>query len=95
MKFLNPFFLKFSYKYVFIYIKVSKFLSAKKTAKKVFERHQNLSKEEKEKSNNMVVNVTKISQRVKNKSLLSIEKNIIEWEKMGKCNYNYNICFKK
>ena len=32
----------------------------------------------KKKSNNMVVNVTKISQKRKNKSLLSIEKNIIE-----------------
>ena len=33
---------------------------------------------EKKKSNNMVVNVTKISQKMKNKSLLSIEKSIIE-----------------
>ena len=29
----------------------------------------------------MVLNVTKISQRMKNKSLLSAEKNIKEWEK--------------
>ena len=35
-------------------------------------------KMEKKKSNNMVVNVTKISQKMKNKSLLGIEKNIIE-----------------
>ena len=35
-------------------------------------------KKKKKKSNNMVVNVTKISQKMKNKSLLSIEKNIIE-----------------
>ena len=35
-------------------------------------------KKKKRKSNNMVVNVTKISQKMKNKSLLSIEKNIIE-----------------
>ena len=48
---------------------------------KTCERYQNLSKEEKEKDNNMVVNVTKISQKMKNKSLLSLEKNIIEWEK--------------
>ena len=36
----------------------------------------------------MVVNVTKISQKMKSKSLLSIEKNIIEWEKclFSKCN---------
>ena len=46
--------------------------------KKARERYQNLSKEKKEKSNNIVVNVTKISQKIKNKSLLSIEKNIIE-----------------
>ena len=36
----------------------------------------------------MVVNVTKISEKVKNKSLLSIEKNIIEWEKTLYYNYN-------
>ena len=41
------------------------------------ERYQNLSKEGK-KSNNIVVNVTKISQKMKNRSLLSIEKNVIE-----------------
>ena len=46
--------------------------------KKARKRYQNLSKEEKEKNNNVVVNVTKISQKVKNKSLLSIERNIIE-----------------
>ena len=45
--------------------------------KKACERYQNLSKEEK-KSNTMVVSSTKISQKMKNKSLLSIEKNIIE-----------------
>ena len=32
----------------------------------------------KEKSENMVVKITKISRKMKNKSLLSIEKNIIE-----------------
>ena len=40
------------------------------------ERYQNLSKEER--SNIMVVNVTKISQKMKNRSLLNIEKNVIE-----------------
>ena len=30
----------------------------------------------------MVVNVTEISQKIKNKSLLSIEKDIKEWEKI-------------
>ena len=38
-------------------------------------------KKKKQKSGNMVVNITKISQKMKNKSLLSIEKNITESEK--------------
>ena len=38
------------------------------------ERYQNLSKEENKKSNNMVVNVTKIAQKLKNKGLLSVKK---------------------
>ena len=36
----------------------------------------------------MFVNIIKISQKLSNKSLLSIEKNIIEWEKT--LNYIYN-----
>ena len=39
----------------------------------------------------MIVNVTKISQKRKNKSLLSIEKNIIKQEKM--LHYNYKKVF--
>ena len=35
-------------------------------------------KKKKKKSNNMVMNVTKIFQKIKNKSFLSIEKNITE-----------------
>ena len=35
-------------------------------------------KKKKKKSNNIVVNITKISQKMKNKSFLSIEKNITE-----------------
>ena len=35
----------------------------------------------------MVVSTTKMSQKMKNKCLLSIEKNIIEWEKMFYYNY--------
>ena len=35
-------------------------------------------KKKKKKSNNMVANATKISQKMKKKSLLSIEKNILE-----------------
>ena len=47
--------------------------------KKTREGYENFSKEEKEKkSNNMLVNVTKIYQKMKNKSFLSIEKNIVE-----------------
>ena len=44
-------------------------------------KYQNLPKEEKEKSDNMLVNVTKISQKMKSKSLLSREKTNVEWEK--------------
>ena len=35
-------------------------------------------KKKRKKSSNMVVNITEISRKIKNKSLLSIEKNIIE-----------------
>ena len=47
--------------------------------KQTCERYQNLSKEAKEKSGNIFVNVTKISQKMKN--WLSVEKNIIKLEK--------------
>ena len=64
---------------------MSKSLSAKRYQEnkerlqiKARERYQNLSKEEKEIIDNMVVNVKKISQETKKKNLLSIEKNIIE-----------------
>ena len=50
----------------------------KRLQKKACVTYQNLSKEEREKSSNMSVNVTKKSQKMKNKSLLSIEKNIRE-----------------
>ena len=43
------------------------------------------------KSNNMAVNLTKISQKMKNKSWLSIEKNTIEQEKT--LYYNYKKAF--
>ena len=45
-----------------------------KEYKKASEIYQNLSKEEKDKNDNMVVSVTKIFQKMKSKSLLSIEK---------------------
>ena len=51
--------------------------------KKAREGYQSLSKEEKEKNNNnMVMKNPKIYQKMKNKSLLSIEKHIIKWEKI-------------
>ena len=49
--------------------------------KKARERYQSISEKEKKKSNNMVVNYTKIYEKMKNKSLLSIEKNIVKLEK--------------
>ena len=59
MKFLNPSFINFFrifYKFIFIYVKMSKTLSAKyyqenkeKLQKKAREVYQNLSKDEKEK----------------------------------------------
>ena len=64
---------------------MSKNLSAKchqqnkeRLQKKAHERYQVFLKKKKKKSNNMVVNVTIISHKRKNRSLLSIEKNIIE-----------------
>ena len=36
----------------------------------------------------MLVNDTKIYQKVENESLFSIERNIIEWEKLQYYNYN-------
>ena len=64
---------------------MSKTLSAKyyqenkeRLQKKLVKDIKSLLKKKKKKSDNMVVNVTKISIKMKNKSLLSIEKNIIE-----------------
>ena len=45
---------------------------------KTRQRYQSLSKEEKEKSDNKVMSDTKIHQKMKNKSLLSIEKTKIK-----------------
>ena len=64
-------------------MKMSKTLSAKyyqenknneRLQKQARKRHQNLPKEEKEKSSTMVRTVTRISQRTKNNSLLRTEK---------------------
>ena len=50
----------------------------KRLQKKAHKRYQNLSKEENKKSGNMFFKVTNIPQKIKNKSLLSTEKNILE-----------------
>ena len=77
------FFCNFFLQFFFIYIK--RWAKYYKENKEILQK--NLAKDikiflkkTKKKSNNMVVNVTKISQKMKNKSLLSIAKNI-EWKK--------------
>ena len=50
----------------------------KKTTKKLVKDIKIFLRKEKKKSKNMVVSDTKIYQKVKNKSLVSIEKNITE-----------------
>ena len=47
------------------------------------------------KSENMVINNTKIYQKIKNKSLLSIEKNIVKSEKTRCYDYKKELFFKK
>ena len=95
---INPFFI-FSFFFLhifFICIKMSKNFWAiyyqenkERLQKKTYERNQNPSKEKK-KSVNMVVSVTKISQKMKNKSLLSIEKNIVKWKKKNVIKRKYS-----
>ena len=81
------------YKMDLQHIKMFKYSSAKyyqnnkeKLQKKASERYQSPSKEEKEKTDSMVVNDTKVYQKMKNKSLLTVEKNI-KWENMSYYNY--------
>ena len=52
-------------------------------------------KEERKRNDNMVVNVTKTSQKVKNKSLLSIEKEYYRMKKMTYYNYQKLFQFRK
>ena len=73
----------FFYKNSFTYIKMLKDSSAKyyqnekeMLQKKLVKNTKVSLKKKKKKSNNMVVNDTKIDQKLKNKSWLSIEKNI-------------------
>ena len=92
MKFVNQFSLFF-----FIDITMTKALSAKyqkikKDYKKQLTKDVKIFlKNKKKKSGNIVVNVTKISQKMKNKSLLSIESNIIKRERT--LYYNYKKVF--
>ena len=50
----------------------------KKNLVKDIKKRKRRKKEEKNKINNIVMDITKIPQKMKNKTLLSIEKNIIE-----------------
>ena len=68
-----------------MYIKTPKILSAKyyqenkeRLQKKLVKDIKIFLKKKKKRSNNMDVNITKIFQNMTSKSLLSIEKNIIE-----------------
>ena len=49
-----------------------------KKARKRYLKIRFLSKEEKKKGNKIVMNITKMSQKIENQSLLSIEKNILD-----------------
>ena len=74
------------------------------SAKYCYEKKESLQKKlmkdiklflRKKKSNNIVGNVTKTSQKMKNKSLLSIEKYVIELEKTFYYNYKRVFEFRK
>ena len=85
VKFLNPFFDQFL---SYVWIKMSKTLSSKyylenreRLQKKLRKDIKIFLKKNKKKKVNMVVSITKISLRMKNKSLLSTKKYITEWEK--------------
>ena len=75
--------MSFSYFILFTYIEISEHLSAtyyqnnKKRLQKEFLKDIKVFLKKKKKEN-MAVNHTKIYQKMKNKSLLSIEKNIIK-----------------
>ena len=59
----------------------------KKTTKKLVKDIKIFLRKKKKKSKNKVVSDAKIYQKLKNKSLVSIEKNITEGEKMPCYNY--------
>ena len=69
--------------------------NTKKYYKTNCKRYQSLSKEQKEKSDNMVMNDTKAYQKMRNKSLLSIEKIMIKRKKTPYYNYKKLFPFRK
>ena len=95
---INPFFTIFvitffiNIWYIYKYLKVYQLNiinKIKKDYKKQLKKHFKIFiRKKKKKTDNMVINVTKISQKMKNKSLSSVENSIIEWEKT--LGYNYN-----
>ena len=92
-KFSDNFFYLF-----FIYIKKSNNLSVEyyqENKERLLKKHMKdikiFLKKKKKKSNNMVMNITKILQKIKKKNWLSTEKNIISEKKM--LYYNYKKVF--
>ena len=92
--------MSFSYFFLFTYIEISKHSSAiyyqnnKERLQKKFVKDIKVFLKKKKKEN-MVVNHTKIYLKMINKSLLSIDKNIIKWEKKLLIIVTRNYYFKK
>ena len=53
----------------------------KEYTKKLVKEIKIFLKKKKKQCSNIAVDVTKVSQKIKNKRLLSIERNMIEWKK--------------
>ena len=95
--------MNFFYRFFFhIYINMSRNWSAKyyqeskeRLHKKLMKDIKVFLKEERKRNDNMVVNVTKTSQKMKNKSLLSIEKEYYRMKKMTYYNYQKLFQFRK
>ena len=93
------FFYNFFYNFFSYIYKIYKNLSAKyhqenkDYKKKLVKDIKIFLKKKKKKSNSMAENIAKISWRMKNKHLLSIEKNI-EWEKTPFYNYKKHLLLK-
>ena len=87
-------FILLNYFLISLFLHIPKDLSAKcypsnkgRLWKKLVKEIKVSLKKKKKKSNNMVVNDTKIYQDIKNKSLSSIEKNVIKWKKTSYYGY--------